>query len=87
MDSGISSRYDVFKAFVNDPLLDELDKKFEPYLEIHQIDDIRDTFNLVVEDKNAAILDYKLFWNTDLDLPTELKKDILNLYNKHFLKS
>lgn len=87
MDTSISSRYDAFMAFVNDPALNELDEKYDPYLAIHMIDDIRDTFELVVKDKDAPILHYKLLWNTEFELPTELKKDILNLYNKYFPKA
>ncbi|MDB5122513.1 MAG: hypothetical protein JWP94_642 [Mucilaginibacter sp.] len=74
---------DRMQLFVTDPELQSLDLKYDPYLEIHEMDDVLtgcDIVQISTGDKENG----KLVWNTEYDLPTELKRDIISLFNKHF---
>lgn len=75
---------DRIQSFATDPELAILDKKYDPYLEIHKIDDILDTCDIIETPPSEAI-SAKLWWNTDYDLPTELKRDVIKLFNRHFV--
>jgi hypothetical protein len=81
---GIKSYSDRMQSFVTDAELFELDKKYDPYLELHQIDDVLDTFDIIQNAPNEMISG-KLIWDTRFDLPTEFKRDIITLYNRHFV--
>jgi hypothetical protein len=74
---------DRIQNFVTDPDLKALDKKYEPYLDIHEIE-ILDTFDIIQNPSDKPITG-KLIWNRDFDYPTELKRDIILLYNRHFI--
>ncbi|MDB4918805.1 hypothetical protein [Mucilaginibacter sp.] len=75
---------DRMQSFVTDPDLKALDKKYEPYLEIHQIEDVMEACDIIQNPSNETVMG-KLIWNTDYDYPTELKRDIILLYNRHFV--
>jgi len=72
------------QTFVSDPELPLLDKKYAPYLELYKIDDVLDTFD-IIQNPVSDSLTGKLIWNTDYDLPTELKKDLMRIFNRHFV--
>jgi hypothetical protein len=72
------------QSFVSDPELLDLDKKYDPYLDLNQIDDVLDTFD-IIQSPVTEIVTGKLVWNTELDLPTEFKKDLMSLLNRHFV--
>jgi hypothetical protein len=72
------------QSFVSDPELLDLDTKYDPYLELHQIDDVLDTFE-IIQNTATETLTGKLIWNTELELPTELKKDLMRLFDRHFV--
>jgi hypothetical protein len=65
---------DRMQSFVSDPDLKALDEKYEPYLDIHQIDNVLDACDTG-----------KLIWDTEYDYPTDLKRDIILLFNRHFV--
>jgi len=70
--------------FITDPELAQLDKKYEPYLNLHEIDAISDLFDVVQGAKNEAISG-RLIWTTQRNLPIELKKDIIAIYSRYFV--
>lgn len=72
------------QSFVSDPEFIDLDKKYDPYLDLHQIDDVFDTFD-IIQNPVTEIVSGKLVWNTELELPKELKKDLISLFDRHFV--
>lgn len=75
---------DRMQSFVSDPELELLDLKYDPYLEIHQIDDVLFGCD-IIQNPPDQLITGKLIWKEGYDVPLDLKKDILNLYNKHFV--
>lgn len=71
--------------FSKDPELTQLDKKYEPYLNLHEIETVSDLFDVVQGSKNDAISG-RLVWTTQRDLPIELKKDIIAIYSRYFVE-
>ncbi|WPV01660.1 hypothetical protein SNE26_07725 [Mucilaginibacter sp. cycad4] len=71
-------------AFINDSELAVIDTKFEPYFELHKIEDIFDLFDVVQSAPDDAITG-KLVWKMQRDLPIELKKAVIAVYNKYFV--
>jgi hypothetical protein len=70
--------------FVKDPELKEIDTKFEPYFELHGIEDASDLFDVVQSLPNA--ITGRLVWKTQRDLPIELKKAIIGVYSRYFVQ-
>jgi hypothetical protein len=85
MDSETSKTYsERMMSFVTDPDVAKLDQKYDPYLDIHEIGDILDTCDVIQNPPDEPITG-KLIWKTDHDYSTELKRDIIELYNRHFV--
>ena len=61
-----------------------LNNKYEPYLDIHKIDDLRDCFDIVqIPGNNPPV--GKIIWNDNYDLPVDIAKDIMLLFKRHFV--
>jgi hypothetical protein len=75
---------DRMQSFVTDPDLKALDEKYQPYLDIHQIDNVLNACDIIQNPPTEKITG-KLIWNADYDYPTDLKRDIILLYNRHFI--
>jgi|GEM_PF-4281277 len=61
-----------------------LNDKYEPYLDIHSIDDLRDCFD-IVQIPGDKIPGGKIIWKDNYDLPLDIVKDIMLLFNRHFI--
>ena len=84
MDQPISRTYsERMQAFVTDPELKVLEGKYEPYLDIHVIEDILAVCDVIQAPAGDSVTG-KLIWHTEHDLPIELKRDIIKLYRRHF---
>jgi hypothetical protein len=79
-----NSYSDRMQSFVTDPELKLLEDKYEPYLDIHVIEDILEVCD-IIQAKPGEPVTGKLIWHTEHDLPIELKKDIIKLYRRHFV--
>lgn len=84
LSSSTKSYSDRMQDFVTDPEIQQLEKKYEPYLDIHVIEDFLEVCDIVKAPIGEPITG-KLIWKADYDLPLEMKKDIINLFNKHFV--
>jgi len=71
--------------FVKDPELAQLEKKYEPYLDLHDLEEISELYDIVQAPPNDAITG-RLIWTTQRDLPIDLKKDIIAIYSRYFVK-
>jgi hypothetical protein len=84
-DSEIFLSYsDRLQNIVADPELRVLDKKYEPYLDLHQIDNLMDACDIIQNSSTESVTG-KLIWKDGYDYPSEIKRDIITLYNKHFV--
>jgi hypothetical protein len=61
-----------------------LNNKYEPYLEIHEIDDLRDCFDIVQIPGNKTPAG-KIIWKDNYDLPVDIVKDVMLLFSRHFV--
>jgi hypothetical protein len=61
-----------------------LNNKYEPYLDIHEIDDLRDCFDIVQIPGNKTPVG-KIIWKDNYDLPVDIVRDIMLLFNRHFV--
>lgn len=61
-----------------------LEKKYQPFLEMHGIEDIFGVFDIVQAQPEDAVTG-KLIWIQERDLRIELKKDITRIFNRHFV--
>ncbi|MXV52027.1 hypothetical protein GS399_13680 [Pedobacter sp. HMF7647] len=74
---------DRMQEFVTDPEIKKMEDKYEPYLEIHEMEDVLEGCDIIQSSPGEAVTG-KLIWKSNYDLPLDLKKDIIALYNKHF---
>jgi len=81
--AGESNYQDRIFAFINDKEFAAIGQRFEPYFELHKIAAIFDLFDVIQSD-SGDINKAKLIWNTQLDLPIELKKAVIDVYNRYF---
>lgn len=80
----LSYRERIFR-FVRDYDLAQLEKKYEPYLNLHDLEELSKLYDIVQASPNEAITG-RLIWTTERDLPIELKKDIIAVYSKYFIE-
>lgn len=71
-------------SLVADPELKAMEIRYEPYLDIHAIEDVLEGCD-IIQASPEDVPTGKLIWKEGYDLPLELKRDIINLYNKHFI--
>jgi hypothetical protein len=71
-------------SIVADPEFKTLEKKYQPYLELHGIEEIFGVFDIKQAPPGEA-LTAKLIWHSEYDLPIDLKKDIIKIFNKYFV--
>lgn len=82
-DPELPYRERMFK-FVKDPELDQLDEKYEAFLDLHNIETVSELYDVVEASKYNALTG-KLVWTIQRDLPIELKRDIIRIYSKYFV--
>ncbi|WP_158825691.1 hypothetical protein [Mucilaginibacter lacusdianchii] len=61
-----------------------LNEKYDSYFDLHGIEDIGDLFD-VIQVHNSPDITGKLIWKGNHDLPTELIRDITQLFNRYFV--
>ncbi len=71
-------------SIVVDPEFKTLEKKYQPYLELHGIEEILDVFD-IKQSPPCETITGKLIWHSEYDLPIDLKKDIIKIFNKYFV--
>jgi hypothetical protein len=76
---------DRMSSIVADPEFKSLEKKYQPYLELHGFEDIFGVFDIKQAPSGEAITG-KLIWHSEYDLPIDLKKDITKIFNRYFVE-
>lgn len=71
-------------SLVADPELKAMEIRYEPYLDIHAIEDVLEGCD-IIQANPGDVPTGKLIWKEGYDLPLELKRDIITLYNKYFI--
>jgi len=84
-DSSILNTYqNRMNSIVTDPEFQVLEKKYQSYLDLHDIEEIFGVFDIKQGPPGEAITG-KLIWHSEYDLPIDLKKDITKIFNKYFV--
>ena len=71
-------------SIVADPEFITLEKKYQPYFELHCIEEIFSFFDIKQTPPGEAITG-NLIWHSENDLPINLKKDITNIFDRYFI--
>ncbi|WP_179415965.1 hypothetical protein HDF19_06695 [Mucilaginibacter sp. E4BP6] len=75
---------DRMQNIIADPELQVLDQKYEPYLDLHQTENLMDACDIIPNPSTEPVTG-KLIWKEGYDYPIEIKRDIITLYNRHFV--
>ena len=71
-------------SIIADPEFETLEKKHQPYFELHGIEGIFGVFDIKQTPPGEAITG-KLIWHSEYDLHIDLKKDITNIFDRYFI--
>ncbi|WP_462266469.1 hypothetical protein [Mucilaginibacter sp.] len=82
--NNLKSYQERMSSIMADPEFQLIQKKYQPYLDLHGIEEILGVFDIKQAPPGEAITG-KLIWHSEYDLPIDLKKDITKIFNKYFV--